>query len=156
MDYNNSSRGFRPRGWRVMPLSIKCDSLALRTESREEWIFSPIFLAATAPFPKSRASYFRYARFNTSALYHLRAWNKLIWHQRWSKRKSSSCILFRIYLLEMLLGDSGNDISETFPLKNFWGSMKPVWNAFVALTFLLVRTPPKTHAMPLRNKQHLP
>ena len=26
--------------------------------------------AATAPFPKSRASYFRFARFNTSALYY--------------------------------------------------------------------------------------
>ena len=145
MDYNNSSRGFRPRGWRVMALSIKCDSLALRIESREEWIFSPIFLAATAPFPKSRASYFRFARFNTSALYHLRAWNKLIWHQRWSKRKSWSCIFFRIYLLKMLLGNSGRR-----------GSMKPVWNAFVALTFLLVRTPTKTYALPLCNKQHLP
>ena len=31
---------FRPWGSRVMALSIKCDSLALRTESREEWIFS--------------------------------------------------------------------------------------------------------------------
>ena len=26
--------------------------------------------ATTAPFPKSRASYFRFARFNTSALYY--------------------------------------------------------------------------------------
>ena len=33
---------------------------------------------ATAPFPKSRASYFRFARFNTSALYYLRAWHRLI------------------------------------------------------------------------------
>ena len=39
MDYNNLSRRFRPLGSRVMSLSIKCDSLALRTESREEWIF---------------------------------------------------------------------------------------------------------------------
>ena len=33
----------------------------------------------TAPFPKSRASYFRFrfARFNTSALYYLRAWHRL-------------------------------------------------------------------------------
>ena len=38
---------------------------------------SPIFLTATAPFPKSRASYFRFARFNTSALYYLRAWHRL-------------------------------------------------------------------------------
>ena len=38
---------------------------------------SPIFLAATYPFPKSRASYFRFARFNTSLLYYLRAWHRL-------------------------------------------------------------------------------
>ena len=38
MDYNNSSRRFRLWGSRVM--AFKCDSLALRTESREEWIFS--------------------------------------------------------------------------------------------------------------------
>ena len=45
---------------------------------------SPTFLAATAPFPKSRASYFRFARFNTSALYYLRAWrwHRLIYMQR--------------------------------------------------------------------------
>ena len=36
MDYINSSRRFRPLGSRVMALSIKSDSLALRTESREE------------------------------------------------------------------------------------------------------------------------
>ena len=40
MDYNTSSRRFRPWGLRVMALSIKCDSLALRSESREERIFS--------------------------------------------------------------------------------------------------------------------
>ena len=40
MDYNNSSLRFKPWGSRVIALSIKCDSLALRTESREEWIFS--------------------------------------------------------------------------------------------------------------------
>ena len=34
--------------------------------------------AATAPFPKSRASYFRFARFNMSPLYYLRAWHRLI------------------------------------------------------------------------------
>ena len=33
--------------------------------------------AATAPFPKSRSSYFRFARFNTSALYYLRASHRL-------------------------------------------------------------------------------
>ena len=36
-----------------------------------------IFLAATAPFPESRASYFRFARFNTSAPYYLRDWHRL-------------------------------------------------------------------------------
>ena len=37
----------------------------------------PIFPAATAPFPKSCASYFRFARFNTLPLYYLRAWHRL-------------------------------------------------------------------------------
>ena len=40
MDYNNSSRRFRPLGSTVMALSVKYDSLPLRTDSREEWIFS--------------------------------------------------------------------------------------------------------------------
>ena len=40
MDYNNWSRRFRPWGSRVMTLSIKCDSLTLKTKSREEWILS--------------------------------------------------------------------------------------------------------------------
>ena len=30
-----------------------------------------------APFPKSCASYFRFARFNTFPLYYLRAWHRL-------------------------------------------------------------------------------
>ena len=41
---------------------------------------SPIFPAATAPFPKSCAFYFRFARFNqfnTFPLYYLRAWHRL-------------------------------------------------------------------------------
>ena len=38
---------------------------------------SPIFPAATAPFLKSCASYFRFARFNTFPLYYLRAWHRL-------------------------------------------------------------------------------
>ena len=36
IDYINSSRRFRPLGSSVMALSIKCNFLALRTESREE------------------------------------------------------------------------------------------------------------------------
>ena len=42
---------------------------------------SPIFPAATAPFPKSCASYFRFARFNTFPLYYLRAWHRLLLSQ---------------------------------------------------------------------------
>ena len=34
--------------------------------------------AATAPFPKSCASYFRFARFNTFPLHYLRAWHRLL------------------------------------------------------------------------------
>ena len=36
-----------------------------------------IFPAATASFPKSCASYFRFARFTTFPLYYLRAWHRL-------------------------------------------------------------------------------
>ena len=36
-----------------------------------------IFPAATSPFPKSCASQFRFARFNTFPLYYLRAWHRL-------------------------------------------------------------------------------
>ena len=39
---------------------------------------SPIFPAATAPFPKSCASYFGFARFNMFPLYYLRAWHRLM------------------------------------------------------------------------------
>ena len=35
MDYNNSSRRLSPWGSKVMAVSIKCDSLALQTESRD-------------------------------------------------------------------------------------------------------------------------
>ena len=38
--------------------------------------------AATAPFPKLCACYFRFARFNTFPLYYLRAWHRLHDH-RW-------------------------------------------------------------------------
>ena len=33
--------------------------------------------SATTPFPKSGASYFRFARFNTFPLYYMRAWHRL-------------------------------------------------------------------------------
>ena len=38
-----------------------------------------------APFPKSCASYFRFARFNTFPLYYLRAWHRLTWRTRQSR-----------------------------------------------------------------------
>ena len=57
---------------------------------------SPIFPAATAPFPMSCASYFRFARFNTFPLYYLRAWHRL--HRkrliRPLKHKSKLCHKF--------------------------------------------------------------
>ena len=43
------------------------------------------FPATTAPFPKSCASYFRFARFNTFPLYYLRAWHRLGENASWSK-----------------------------------------------------------------------
>ena len=50
-----------------------------RAGAGETGRLSPIFPAATAtaPFPKSCASYFRFARLNTFPLYYLRAWHKL-------------------------------------------------------------------------------
>ena len=48
-----------------------------------------IFPAAIAPFPKSCPSYFRFARFNTFALYYLRAWHRLLFLVGWSEKKSS-------------------------------------------------------------------
>ena len=57
----------------VIRCKKKCEKRAGAGEK-----LSPIFRAATAPFPKSRASYFRSARFNTSALYYLRAWHRLV------------------------------------------------------------------------------
>ena len=37
--------------------------------------------SATAPFPKSGASYFRFARFNTFPLYYMRAWHRLDYNE---------------------------------------------------------------------------
>ena len=52
----------------------KCEK---RAGARERQGGVPVFLTTTAPFPKSRASYFRFARFNTSALYYLKALYRL-------------------------------------------------------------------------------
>ena len=46
----------------------------------------------TAPFPKSCASYFRFAHFNTFPLYYLRAWHRL--HFACSGSQSESMIRF--------------------------------------------------------------
>ena len=62
----------------------KCEKRAGAGERQGH--FFPIFLAATAPFLKSRASYFRFARFNTSALYYLRAWHRLLVCLPWPSR----------------------------------------------------------------------
>ena len=40
VEYNNSSRRFRPLGSRFMALSIKCDFLALRTVSPDSCSFT--------------------------------------------------------------------------------------------------------------------
>ena len=45
----------------------KCEKRAVAGERQD----------ATAPFPKSCASYFRFARLNTFPLYYLRAWHRL-------------------------------------------------------------------------------
>ena len=76
---------------------------------------------ATAPFLKSRASYFRFARFNTSALYYLRAWHRLkperqcrttIYCQRNSIFHRAKKIIIFINLTGQNRGLSG--------LKNIW------------------------------------
>ena len=57
----------------------KGDHYYIPTRQKDKDLFSlsPFFPAATAPFPKSGASYFRFAHFNTFALYYLRAWHRL-------------------------------------------------------------------------------
>ena len=56
------------------------ESRSVKRNAKNAWGLGrdrPIFPAATAPFPKSCASYFRFARFNTLPLYYLRAWHRL-------------------------------------------------------------------------------
>ena len=63
--------------------SLACSRLrdsggkSFRKKKCEKRAGAGIFPAATAPFPKSCASYFRFARFNTFPLYYLRAWHRL-------------------------------------------------------------------------------
>ena len=47
-------------------------------------------LCRTVPFHKSRASYFRFARFNTSPIYYLRAW-----HRHQNNHNSNDLLLVR-------------------------------------------------------------
>ena len=60
-----------------LDFSLFQDPRYWRKVVQQKEMLSPIFLAATAFFPKSRASCFCFARFNTSALYYLRAWHRL-------------------------------------------------------------------------------
>ena len=46
-------------------------------KTRGGWGETAIFPAATAPFPKSRESYLRFAPFKMSQLHYLRAWHRL-------------------------------------------------------------------------------
>ena len=62
-----------PRSW-WKSRSVKRNAKNLLGLGRDR---AAIFPAATAPFPKSCASYFRFVRFNTFPLYYLRAWHRL-------------------------------------------------------------------------------
>jgi len=57
----------------MAPSEIACSML----RDSGEKSFSKKKCENARPFPKSHASYFRFARFNTSALYYLRAWHRL-------------------------------------------------------------------------------
>ena len=71
-----------------------------------------LILASTAPFPKSRASYFRFASFNTSALCYLRAWHRLVIcpHIEPVRRKKRSLFssVIRFYILSQ--GSSADQV----------------------------------------------
>ena len=68
--------------------------------------------AATAPFPKSCASYFRFARFNTFPLYYLRAWHRLLEVDYFDRKISTWAKPFHLRLTEI----SGNfGIMESTP-----------------------------------------
>ena len=58
-----------------------------------------IFPAATAPFPKSCASYFGFAHFNTFPLYYLRAWHRLLFSQISDPENPIGDLLSRLSLL---------------------------------------------------------
>ena len=67
-----------------LDFSLFQDPRYWRKVVQQKEMLSPIFPAVTPPFPKSRASYFRFARFNTPALYYLRAWHRLIFRVKLS------------------------------------------------------------------------
>ena len=76
------SRGFAARDGSAVKSQLTILQWLRRQISLDYYTIPPatqatIFLAATAPFAKSHASYFRFARFNTSTLYYLRAWHRL-------------------------------------------------------------------------------
>ena len=62
------------------------------------------------------------------------------------------CIFLRAYLLKMFCGKRNKWHFQDLQFKNILGNMRPdslFWSAFRALTFLPVRTPSKSLAMPL-------
>ena len=62
----------------------------LRSAKNARGLERDIFPAATAPFPKSCTSYFRFARFYTFPIYYLRAWHLGVGRTRTEGRKTSS------------------------------------------------------------------
>ena len=71
----------------VMSMFCTCDSCGSLFQAPRWWwkVVQKKEMRKTrggcAPFPKSCASYFRFARFNTFPLYYLRAWHRLfMWH----------------------------------------------------------------------------
>ena len=76
------SRGFAARDGSAVKSQLTILQRLCRQISLDYYTIPPatqatIFLAATSSFAKSHASYFRFARFNTSTIYYLRAWHRL-------------------------------------------------------------------------------
>ena len=79
------------------------------------------------PFPKSRASYFRFACFNTSALYYLRAWHRLASRAR--ERNPFEKLGGRIVKLQMC--------SFIFPINHITTWTRRRISEFLLIIFLL-------------------
>ena len=79
------------------------------------------------PFPKSRASYFRFACFNTSALYYLRTWHRLASRAR--ERNPFEKLGGRIVKLQMC--------SFIFPINHITTWTRRRISEFLLIIFLL-------------------